>query len=381
MSKVRGGVELFFRQNEPKKLRSPLAIAAFGRKRTKNEPTKEQLFRANPSIAGAAHALARSDDACAPRARRANVERPFVAVMMKTWRRECANRGCATTLIRDGLTLADESKLDQKTEQRSGVPAGLWTRCDSCEHMIYEPEVVKHLHVCPECGHHRRIDARTRISQLVDPDTFEEFAADLRSTDPLKFKDRIPYAERLQLEQQKTGETEAVVVGKAFIRGRAVILGVMNPSFIMASMGAVVGEKVTRAIERALEENLPLVMVTASGGARMQEGMISLVQMAKTAAALGKLDDAGGLYIVVATDPTTAGVAASFASLGDVILAEPKAMIGFAGPRVIANTINAELPPGFQTAEFMLEHGFVDRIVHRNDLRREIARLIDYCGK
>jgi len=155
----------------------------------------------------------------------------------------------------------------------------------------------------------------------------------------------------------------------------------MNPYFIMASMGAVVGEKVTRAAERAVEENLPLVLVTASGGARMQEGMISLVQMAKTAAALAKLDDARGLCIVVATDPTTAGVAASFASLGDVILAEPRAMIGFAGPRVIANTINAELPEGFQTAEFMLEHGFVDRIVPRAELRREIARIIDYCGK
>lgn len=278
--------------------------------------------------------------------------------------------------------MADEQqKVDSRTEPRSGVPVGLWTRCESCGHMIYEPEVAKNLHVCPECGHHRRVDARTRINQLVDPGTFEEFAADLRSTDPLKFKDRIPYTERLQREQEKTGEVEAVVIGKAFIRGRAVILAVMNPSFIMASMGAVVGEKVTRAIERAMEDNLPLVIVTASGGARMQEGMISLVQMAKTSAALAKLDDAKGLYIVVATDPTTAGVAASFASLGDVILAEPKAMIGFAGPRVIANTINAELPPGFQTAEFMLEHGFVDRIVHRNDLRREIARIIDYCGK
>jgi len=247
--------------------------------------------------------------------------------------------------------------------------------------MVYEKEVADALHVCPECGHHRRVDARTRLEQLVDPGTFEEFAADLRSTDPLEFKDRIPYKERLEREQEKTGEVEAILVGKAFIRGRAVILGVMNPSFIMASMGAVVGEKVTRAIERAIEDNLPLVIVTASGGARMQEGMISLVQMAKTAAALAKLDEAGGLYIVVATDPTTAGVAASFASLGDVILAEPKAMIGFAGPRVIANTINAELPPGFQTAEFMLEHGFVDRIVPRADLRREIARIIDYCGK
>ena len=266
-------------------------------------------------------------------------------------------------------------------QDKVDVPAGLWSRCDSCGHMLYEKEVAEALFVCPECGHHRRIDARTRIEQLVDPGSLEEFGADLRSTDPLKFKDRMPYKERLKREQGKTGELDAVVVGRAFIRGRAVILGVMNPSFIMASMGAVVGEKVTRAIERATEENLPLVMVTASGGARMQEGMVSLMQMAKTAAALARLDEAGGLYIVVATDPTTAGVAASFASLGDVILAEPKAMIGFAGPRVIANTINAELPEGFQRSEFMQEHGFIDRIVPRGELRQEIARIIDYCGK
>lgn len=265
--------------------------------------------------------------------------------------------------------------------ERVDIPAGLWSRCESCEHMVYEKEVAEALYVCPECGFHRRVDARTRIEQLVDPGSFEEFAQDLRSTDPLSFKDRITYQERLRREQEKTGEPDAMVVGRAFIRGRGVILGVMNPSFIMASMGAVVGEKVTRAIERALEDNLPLVLVTASGGARMQEGMVSLVQMAKTSAALARLDEAGGLYIVVATDPTTAGVAASFAALGDVILAEPRAMIGFAGPRVIANTINAELPDGFQTAEFMLEHGFVDRIVHRAELRREIARIIDYCGK
>ncbi len=261
------------------------------------------------------------------------------------------------------------------------VPAGLWGRCDSCGHMLYEKEVAEALYVCPECGHHRRIDARTRIQQLVDSDSFEEFDHDLRSTDPLKFKDKMTYRDRLKRERDKTGEPDAIVVGRGFIRGRAVILGVLNPSFIMASMGAVVGEKVTRAIERAIEENLPLVMVTASGGARMQEGMVSLMQMAKTAAALARLDEAHGLYIVVATDPTTAGVAASFAGLGDVILAEPKAMIGFAGPRVIANTINAELPEGFQRAEFMLEHGFVDRIVPRSELRREIARIIDFCGK
>ncbi len=261
------------------------------------------------------------------------------------------------------------------------VPAGLWSRCDSCGHMLFEKEVAEALYVCPECGHHRRINARTRIQQLVDPDSFEEFDHDLRSTDPLKFKDKMTYKDRLKRERDKTGEPDAIVVGRGFIRGRALILGVLNPSFIMASMGAVVGEKVTRAIERAIEENLPLVMVTASGGARMQEGMVSLMQMAKTAAALGRLDEARGLYIVVATDPTTAGVAASFAGLGDVILAEPKAMIGFAGPRVIANTINAELPDGFQRAEFMLEHGFVDRIVPRTELRREIARIIDFCGK
>lgn len=265
--------------------------------------------------------------------------------------------------------------------REKGVPAGLWTRCDKCSHMVYEKEVADNLHVCPECDYHRRIDARTRIAQLVDPDSFEEFAEGLRPTDPLKFTDRIDYTERIDREQKKTGEVEAVVVGKAFIRGRAVILGVMNPAFIMASMGSVVGEKVTRAIERATEEGLPMIMVTASGGARMQEGMISLVQMAKTSAALARNDDEGGLYMVVATDPTTAGVAASFASLGDVIIAEPSAMIGFAGPRVIANTINAELPEGFQTAEFMMEHGFVDRIVHRSELRKELARLIDYCGK
>jgi acetyl-CoA carboxylase carboxyl transferase subunit beta len=267
------------------------------------------------------------------------------------------------------------------TSTKSGVPAGLWTRCDKCGHMVYEKEVAEALYVCPECGHHRRVDARTRIQQLVDEQSFEEFAQDLRPTDPLKFKDRMPYPDRIKREQSKTGEVEAVLVGRAFVRGRGVILAVMNPAFIMASMGAVVGEKITRAIERAIEENLPLVVVTASGGARMQEGMVSLVQMAKTSAALARLDQAGGLYIVVATDPTTAGVAASFASLGDVIIAEPAAMIGFAGPRVIANTINAELPEGFQTAEFMLEHGFVDRIVQRKDLRTEIARLIDYAGK
>jgi acetyl-CoA carboxylase carboxyl transferase subunit beta len=265
--------------------------------------------------------------------------------------------------------------------QKREIPAGIWDSCGKCGHMVYQKEVEESLHTCPECGHHRRVNARTRIEQLCDPGSFEELDADLAPTDPLNFKDRIPYPERLKAAQEKTGERDAVIIGRAFIRGRSVILAVMNPEFIMASMGAVVGEKITRSIERATDEDLPLIVVTASGGARMQEGMVSLMQMAKTSSALARFDDAGGLYIVVASDPTTAGVAASFASLGDVILAEPGAMMGFAGPRVIANTIKQELPPGFQTAEFMLKHGFVDRIVNRQDLRREIARLIDYCGK
>lgn len=261
------------------------------------------------------------------------------------------------------------------------VPKGLWIRCDKCEGMIYRRILEEQLHVCPDCDHHYRVAARTRIAQLNDADTFEEFLPDLESTDPLDFVDRMPYRQRLAKSKKSSGETEAIIVGKGFIKGRPLIMGVMNPEFIMGSMGAVVGEKVTAAAERAVKDDLPLVMVTCSGGARMMEGMVSLVQMAKTSAAIAKLDDAGGLYIVVMADPTTAGVAASFASLGDITIAEPGALIGFAGPRVIASTIKATLPEGFQRAEFMLEHGFIDRIVHRRDLRSEIANVIDYCNK
>lgn len=247
--------------------------------------------------------------------------------------------------------------------------------------MVYRRLLEENLHVCPECAYHYRVNARTRIRQLNDTDTFEEFLPDLVSTDPLEFEDRITYKQRLEETRQQASDNEAIVVGKGFVKGRPVIMGVMNPMFIMGSMGAVVGEKVAAAAERAIEDDLPLVMITCSGGARMMEGMVSLVQMAKTAATIAKLDEAGGLYIVVLTDPTTAGVAASFAFLGDFTLAEPGAQIGFAGPRVIANTIKATLPEGFQSAEFMLEHGYVDRIVQRKDLRSEIARLIDYCNK
>lgn len=265
------------------------------------------------------------------------------------------------------------------------VPEGLWIRCTDCSAMVYRRILEEELNICPECDHHYRINARKRIEQLNDAGTFEEFLPDLESTDPLEFHDRISYKDRLEKVKAASGERDAIIVGKGFIKGRQVIMGVMNPDFIMGSMGAVVGEKVAAAAERALEgngkETLPLVMVTCSGGARMMEGMVSLAQMAKTSAAIARFHEAGGLYIVVLTDPTTAGVAASFASLGDVTLAEPGALIGFAGPRVIANTIKAVLPEGFQRSEFMLEHGFVDRIVHRRDLRSEIARIIDYCNK
>ena len=261
------------------------------------------------------------------------------------------------------------------------VPEGLWMRCDGCSKMIFKKVLEEKLRVCPECGHHYRVDARTRIQQLTDPESFEEFNEGMVSTDPLNWSDDIPYADRLAKAHEKSGVKEAVITGRAYIKGRAVILAVMDPFFVMGSMGSVVGEKVTAAIERATDESLPIVIVTCSGGARMQEGLVSLMQMAKTSAAVARHDSKGGLYITVLSDPTTAGVAASFAMLGDVMIAEPRAMIGFAGPRVIWNTVKTELPEGFQTAEFMLEHGYVDRIVDRANLRSEIARIIDYCGK
>jgi acetyl-CoA carboxylase carboxyl transferase subunit beta len=265
--------------------------------------------------------------------------------------------------------------------RRRDVPEGLWMRCQNCGAMLYRKAVTDNLHVCPECEQHFRMDARTRIEMLVDPESFEEEDTKLESADPLKFKDLKSYKSRLSDQQKKTGLKDAVVCGKAFIKGRPVSLAVMDANFIMASMGAVVGEKITRAIERAIDEKITLIICCASGGARMMEGLVSLMQMAKTSAALAKLDEAGGLYISVLTDPTTAGVAASFANLGDIVIAEPEALIGFAGPRVIWHTTKTELPKGFQTAEFVMEHGFIDMIVHRKDLRDELARLIDYCGK
>ncbi|HID75501.1 MAG TPA: acetyl-CoA carboxylase carboxyltransferase subunit beta [Planctomycetaceae bacterium] len=265
---------------------------------------------------------------------------------------------------------------------KRGVPEGLWQRCPGCQQTIFRKEAQKRLGVCPECDYHWYVPARERISQLLDEGTFEEWDADLEPTDPLGLVDRKPYRERLKAEQQRTGLKDAAIVGTGMIRARRVAFAVTDSAFIMGSMGSVVGEKITRTIERATQQQLPLIIVSGSGGgARMHEGVLSLMQMAKVTAALARFDQAGGLFISVLTNPTMGGVAASFAALGDVVFAEPKALIGFAGPRTIKATIRIELPKGFQTSEFLLEHGFIDRIVRRQDLKSEIARAIDYCGK
>jgi acetyl-CoA carboxylase carboxyl transferase subunit beta len=265
--------------------------------------------------------------------------------------------------------------------KKKDIPEGLWLKCPGCEEMVYRKRVEENLHVCPECQYHFKVGARQRISLLADADSFEEYAANLMSPDPLEFTDRKSYVERLADAQRQTNLYDAAVVGRAYIKGRPVVLGALDPNFIMGSMGSVVGEKVTIAAEKATELGVPLVICSCSGGARMMEGILSLAQMAKTSAAVARLGRAGGLFISVMTNPCTAGVAASYASLGDIILAEPGAMIGFTGPRVIYQTMKQELPEGFQTAEFMMAHGFVDRIVHRQNLRSELAALIDYCGK
>lgn len=264
---------------------------------------------------------------------------------------------------------------------KEGIPEGLWMRCIGCGEMLFRKVVEEALHVCPTCDYHFRISARTRIEQIVDPGSFEEMYTDLEPADPLRFVDKKAYKDRLRSEQEKTGNADAVTCGKGFIKGRPIMMAVMDPEFMMGSMGSVVGEKITRTIEEAAEEKLPLLIVSCSGGARMQESTFSLMQMAKTSAALARLDEVGGLFISLLADPTTGGVTASFAMLGDFIIAEPKALIGFAGPRTIWNTIKVELPDGFQRSEFLEEHGFIDFVVHRKDLRSEIARLVDYCGK
>ncbi len=278
-----------------------------------------------------------------------------------------------------------ETKVNQPDTQRRtkrGVPEGLWMRCPGCQRAIFRKEANKRMGICPECDYHLYVSARTRIEQLLDEGTFEEWDTGLIPADPLGFADKKPYADRLAEEQKRTGLTDAALTGTGMVRARRVALGVTDSAFIMGSMGSVVGERLTRLVERATRENLPLIIVSGSGGgARMHEGILSLMQMAKVSAALARFDQAGGLFISVLTHPTMGGVAASFALLGDVVFAEPKALIGFAGPRTIKATIRLELPEGFQTSEFLLHHGFIDRIVRRPNLKSEIARTIDYCGK
>lgn len=265
---------------------------------------------------------------------------------------------------------------------RKEMPEGLWLGCPGCKEMLFRKTMEENLHVCPECQYHFRVNGPTRIEQLADEGTFEELGADLASSDPLKFTwGDQRYKDRIEVDADNAQAHEAMLAGKAFIRGRGVILAAMNFSFLGGSMGMVVGEKFCRAVDRAIEEELPLVVVSCSGGARMHEGVVALQQMAKTCAALARYDQAGGLFISLLTDPTTGGVAASFSMLGDFIIAEPGALIGFTGPRVIQQTIKIELPEGFQRSEFLLEHGFIDMIVPRKSLRSEIGRLIDYCGR
>lgn len=275
---------------------------------------------------------------------------------------------------------AARSWTELKPTRKASVPEGLWLRCPGCAAMIYRRQVEASLNVCPECQHHFRISARQRVAQLADPGTFTRHFEHIEPNDPLAFEDLKKYPDRLVAERARTGEREAVIAGEAFIKGRPVMIACLDLTFMMGSMGCVVGEVLTRSIEHATGHDLPLVIVSCSGGARMQEAALSLMQMAKTSAALARYDDAGGLFISVLTDPTTGGVTASFAMLGDVIIAEPHALIGFAGPRVIKQTIRQDLPEGFQTSEFLLAKGLVDRVVHRAQLRDEIARLIDYTG-
>lgn len=249
----------------------------------------------------------------------------------------------------------------------------LWIRCKGCGKSILKEDLKKNAYVCVKCDHHLRLGARDRINIIIDKNTFKEYDSELKTVDPLTFP---RYNEKIHRAKKKLGELEAVVTGEGKINGIPVVICAMNPDFMMGSMGSVVGEKITRAIENAIDKELPVIVVCASGGARMQEGILSLMQMAKTSAALSRLSNEGLLYISILTDPTTGGVTASFAMLGDIILAEPKALIGFAGPRVIEQTIRQRLPEGFQRSEFLKEKGFVDKIVHRNDLKNMLYRLL-----
>lgn len=268
--------------------------------------------------------------------------------------------------------VADRKISKHKFFSKPEVPTGLCIKCDSCGNTIYYKEISR-FNTCPECGFHFRISARDRISLIADKNVFAEFDKDMTAKNPLDYPH---YSEKIKDLKYKTDLSDAIITGKCQIYGRETILCVMDSSFIMGSMGSVVGEKLTRAFEHATEHNLPVIVFTASGGARMQEGIISLMQMAKVSSAVARHSDAGLLYITVLTDPTTGGVTASFGMLGDIILAEPETLIGFAGPRVIEQTIKQKLPEGFQKSEFLLEHGFIDKIVSREDMKQVLATIL-----
>lgn len=268
------------------------------------------------------------------------------------------------------------SMADVKNKKTNiDIPIGKWIKCDNCKEIIYKEIVRENLSICPNCGHYFRMHTRKRLELIIDEGTYEKFELNIETTNPLQLED---YEKKLKNLREKTGLDEAVTCGTGNINGEKVVICIMDSAFLMGSMGVVVGEKISYAIEQAIDKHLPLIIFSVSGGARMQEGIISLMQMAKTTTALTKLNQAGLLYISVLTDPTYGGVTASFASLGDIILAEPNAMIGFAGKRVIEQTIGESLPEGFQTAEFLLEHGFIDKIVERKDLKNTIYKLIQF---
>ena len=268
---------------------------------------------------------------------------------------------------------AEEEKPEQKADSAVKVPDNMLFKCPRCLNVIMTDELEKNLKVCPECGYHSRLTADERIKLIIDKESFKEFDTDMLSANPIDFPD---YEAKQQKLRDTTGLKDAIITGECTIRGEKCVIGVMDSRYMMASMGSVVGEKITRAFEYATDNKLPVIMFTASGGARMQEGIVSLMQMAKTSGAVARHSDAGLLYITVMTDPTTGGVTASFASLGDIIIAEPKVLIGFAGRRVIEGTIKQRLPDDFQSAEFMLEHGFADMIVERKTMRRTIAHIL-----
>jgi len=276
------------------------------------------------------------------------------------------------------MAVFEKPKITETRSKKRDIPSGLWVKCKKCGEMVFTRELVVNLRVCQKCNYHFSMSAGERVAMLADEGTFREMDAALSSVDTLQFTGVSAYSERLRTYQRQTGLNDAIVTGQCMLEGHEITLGVMDFEFLGASMGSVVGEKITRCIEKATASQLPVILVCASGGARMYEGILSLMQMAKTSAALAQHAQAGLPYLAVLTHPTTAGVMASFASLGDVIVAEPEALIGFAGPRVIKETTQQELPEGFQTSEFLSSHGFVDIIIHRKQLKALLGRLLTY---